>query len=97
MREESELVGDIERAKQAQAILNHPIHIAAIELLRQLTIDKFENLGFSDTLGMQECNLRLNLIEELEINLATVIQSGNSAFKALEDIQAFNQEMKNER
>ena len=97
MRTESELSNSIAEGKQAEAILNHPLFIAATGLLKRLTVDKFENLNFKDTLQMQECNIRLNLIEELEINLSTIIQSGNSAFTSLEQIQTFNQEMNNER
>lgn len=97
MRNETELAISIDNAKQAESILNHPLFIASIKILRELTIDKFENLGFEDTLQMQECNVRLNLIEEFEINLSTIIRNGDSAFTSLEAIQTFNQEMKNER
>ena len=93
MRNETELTIDIDNAKQAEAIVNHPLFIASIKTLRALTIDKFEGLGFKDTLQMQECNIRLNLIEEFEINLSTIIQNGSAAFKALEEIQTFKQEM----
>lgn len=94
MRTETELSATIDSAKQAEAIVNHPMFIASMKTLRSLTIDKFENLGFEDTKQMQECNIRLNLIDEFEINLSTIINSGNAALKSLEDIQTFNQEMK---
>lgn len=97
MRNETELVNDINTAKQAESIVNHPLYIASMETLKQLTIDKFESLKFDDTLQMQECNIRLNLLEEFEINLTTLIQSGNTAIKTLEDIQTFQQELDNER
>ena len=94
MRDKTELVADIDNAKQAEAIVNHPLFIASIKMLRALTIDKFENLGNDDVVQMKECNMRLNLIEELEVNLSTVIRSGDAAFRTLEDIQTFEQEMK---
>lgn len=97
MREESELIKDIESAKQAESILNHPVFIAAIKTLREVTMEKFEGLGFSQTLEMQECNQRLNLIEELESNLETVIRNGNAAYQTLEDIQTHQQAIDNER
>lgn len=97
MRNESDLAGDIANAKQAEAIVNHPLFIASIKSLREMTVDKFESLGFDNILQMQECNVRLNLIEELEINLSTVILNGDAALKTLEDIQTFNQELENER
>ena len=94
MRTETELAATIDNARQAESIVNHPMFIASMKTLRALTIDKFENLGFEDTKQMQECNIRLNLIDEFEINLSTIINSGNAALKSLEDIQTFNQEMK---
>lgn len=94
MRNESELAIDINNAKQAEAIVNHPLFIASIKTLRDLTVDKFESLGFKDTLQMQECNVRLNLLEEFEVNLITIISTGNAAFRTLEEIQSFNQEVK---
>ena len=97
MRNESELTSSITQGQQAEAILHHPIFIAATGLLKELTVSKFENLNFKDTLQMQECNIRLNLIEELETNLSIIIQSGQAAFTSLEQIQTFNQEMDNER
>lgn len=97
MREKSELAVSIENAKQAESIINHPLFIAAIRTLREVAINKFENLGFGDTLQMQECNQRLGLIEELECNFSIIINSGNAAFKTLEDIQTHEQAIKNER
>ena len=94
MREKNELAVDIENAKQAEAILNHPLFIATVNTLKELTVDKFENLGYDDTKQMQECNMRLGLIEEFESHFSTVIRSGNIALRNLEDIQTHEQEMK---
>ena len=97
MNNETELAKKIDSAKQAETIVNHPLFIASLGTLRELTVERFEGLGFEDTLGMQECNVRLNLIEEFENNLLTVIQSGNAAFSELESIQTFQQELNDER
>lgn len=94
MRDKSELATSIDHANQAKSIISHPLFIASMATLKHLTIEKFENLGFDDTKQMQECNMRLGLIEEFESHLLTIIQSGNAAFKALEDIQTHEQEMK---
>lgn len=96
-RTETDYANDIEQAKQAESIVNHPLFIAAVGVLKEVTVEKFESLGFADVQQMQECNIRLNLIQEFEQNLSTVIQNGNAAFNALEDIQTFQQEIKNER
>ncbi len=97
MRNETELARTMDTGKQAESIVNHPLFIAAIGVLKEVTVDKFESLGFADVQQMQECNIRLNLIQEFEQNLSTVIQNGNAAFNALEDIQTFKQELNNER
>jgi hypothetical protein len=87
MINESDLAQEIETGKQAEAIVNHPLFIASLKSLRALTVDKFESLGFDQTLEMQECNVRLNLIEEFESNLLTMINNGSIAFNTLEEIQ----------
>ena len=97
MSNETELAETIDTAKQAESIINHPLLIAVIKSLREVAIEKFENLGFKDTEQMQECNQRLNLVEEFESNFYTLISNGEIAFKTLEDIQTFQQELNNER
>ena len=97
MNNETELAIKIDMAKQAESILNHPLFISTIKTLREVAIEKFEGLGFSQTLEMQECNQRLNLIEELESNFETVIQNGDAAYRTLEDIQTHQQAIDNER
>ena len=97
MTNETELARSIDNAKQAETIVNHPLFIASLATLRAVAVETFESLGFNDTQKMQECNVRLNLIEEFESNLITVIQNGNVAFTELEAIQTFQQELNNER
>jgi len=92
MNNESALVSKINSAQQAELIVKHPLFIAALSTLRELTVEKFENLGFSQTQEMQECNVRLNLIEEFENNLITIIENGNTAYRDLEEIQTFKQQ-----
>ena len=97
MTDKKELGSTIDTGRQAEALLNQPLFIAAVKTLRLVAIEKFENLGFTDTLGMQECNIRLNLVEELESNLNTIIANGDIAFRTLEEIQTFEQEIANGR
>ena len=94
MRTQAELMTTIDHAKQAESIVNHPIFIASMETLKELTMNKFEHLGFEETLKMQECNIRLNLIEEFKMNLDTIVLSGDAAFRTLEEIQTHAQVMK---
>ena len=94
MREKTELVRDIEHAKQEEAIVNHPLFIASLKSLEDLTIEKFKSLEFNEEHKMLECNIRLKLIEEFEQNLLTIISNGNAAFNSLEDIQEFEKAVK---
>ncbi len=97
MSNEKEYAARVDSGRKAESIISEPLFIASIETLRSLTVEKFESLGFGHTLEMQECNVRLNLIQEFENNFETVIQNGNAAFAALEEIQTFQQEINNER
>jgi len=84
----------IDTSRQAAAILNHPLHSASMELLKELTQEKFKGLKNSDIAAMQECNLRLKLIDEFEENYSTLISNGNTAFASLEEIAVFKKALK---
>lgn len=89
MREESELSADIDRAKQANSIVNHPLFIASIKDLHDATIETFKNLSANSVEEMQKCNIRLELIDEFKDNFYALITTGNAAFETLEDIAEF--------
>lgn len=98
MTEEKErLINTIGNAEQAEQLLASPLLQASLNMLRDLTVEKFENLGFSQTLEMQECNLRLGLIEEFTSHLTGLIQNKDYAYSKLEEIQTHQQELDNER
>ena len=89
MRKESELSAGIDTAKQADSIVNHPLFIAAIETLHDVTIETFKNLSTNSVEEMQKCNIRLELIDEFKDNFYTLITNGNAAFQTLEDLAEF--------
>lgn len=89
MREESELKGSVDSANQARAIINHPLYIASINTMKELTEKMFRTLDIDDTKKMQECSLRYRLIDEFENNFNTVLSNGDAAFTALEEIAEF--------
>ncbi len=93
MRKEYELKADIETAKQANEIITNPLFIAALQELRESANGKFKSLKFEDTKGMQEINIKLNLIDEFESNLVGLISNGNSAFESLEIIKQHEKDM----
>lgn len=92
MSDQKELISTIDTARKAKSILEDPLHIASLESLRQLTIEKFENLAFTDLDGMREAHVRLNIITEHQANYETMVSYGETAFDNLEAIQTFEQE-----
>jgi hypothetical protein len=90
---EARNIKTLDTARQAEAILNHPLHIAAMGILKELTQDKFKGLKNSDVLAMQECNLRLKLIDELEESYSILVSNGKTAFAQLEEIAEFKKVM----
>ena len=94
MRTEPELTTDIDRAKQANSIVNHPLFIAAIEDLHNVTIETFKSLSTNSVEEMQKCNIRLELIDEFKDNFYSIITAGNAAFQTLEDLAEFKKATK---
>jgi hypothetical protein len=93
LRKEHELKADIERAQQADSIINHPLFIAALKELRDSTNEIFKSLSFENTVEMQECNVKLNLIDEFEGNLVGLIRNGNAAFESLNTLKQHDKDM----
>ena len=94
MREEIELNADIERARQAKALINHPLFIAALNELEEAENEKFKSLKFDDVIQMQECNVTLKVIDDFKLNLVRLISNGKAATEAIEIINRHNEEMK---
>ena len=94
MRKESELSATIDTARQAEAIINHPLHIAAIESMKQDVQEKFKALANSELIAMQECNLKLKIIDEFEETYLSLISNGNSALESLETLAEFKKATK---
>lgn len=90
MRKEHELKTDIDAAKEANAIVNHPLFIASMKTLHDDTIEKFKNLSNDSVEEMQECNMKLSVIDEFRDNLLFILTKGNSAGEALELIVESN-------
>ncbi len=86
MRKEHELTADIETAKQANSIVNHPLFIASLKSLHNATIETFKNLSTNSVEEMQKCNIRLELIDEFKDNFYALITNGNAAFETLEEL-----------
>jgi hypothetical protein len=54
-------------------------------------------LRYSDIDGLQECNVRMRICEDVTNNLIALINKGNSTSKQLEDEQTHQKEIDNER
>ncbi len=94
MRKEPELIADVETAKQADSIVNHPLFIASLKSLHDATIETFKSLSANSVEEMQKCNIRLELIDEFKDNFYSIITAGNAAFQTLEDIAEFKKATK---
>ena len=97
MREETEMVNDITRAKLAESFINNPLFIEGMAVLKATTLDKFESLEFDDVAVMQDCNRMLKVIDNFEQMFIAVVERGKSALQALEDIQTHQEALNNDR
>lgn len=93
MRNETELVIDINRAKAAHNFINNPLFIEGIAILKASTLDKFESLDFTATAEMVDCNRMLKVIDSFESIYTNIILTGNAAEMTLIEKQAFDKEM----
>ena len=94
MRKESQLLDTINTANQAKLIVEHPLFLASLELLREETIEKFERLEFGQALEMQECNVKLKLLGDFKANLINTIIDGDIANQVLTESNSNKQARK---
>jgi len=71
-----ELKLEAERATQAGQILNNPLYIEAITIMRADAIGLFQHAKQSDSKAHKEAWLKLDAITEFEENLKSIMQNG---------------------
>ena len=94
MREASELIVDVDKARQAESLLNNQLLIDSLAFLKAETLYDFEGLTFVQTSEMQDCNRMLKVIDKFENRLIDIINDGNSALRELTDLKTHEESMK---
>ena len=79
---------DLERAEQAQSILEHPLFSAAFEELEQAYIEAWGNSRSSASEERERLYMALNLLGAVRVHLEGVIAGGALARADLEMITA---------
>lgn len=70
---------EIERANQASQVINNPIFIEAITIMKVDAVGMFETSSQSDEKKHKEAWLQLNAINELQSNLIYIMENGKAA------------------
>jgi len=94
MRDASQLIQDIDKAKQAELLLNNQLLIDSLAYLKAETLDDFEGLTFRQTNEMVDCNRMLKIIDKFESRLIDIINDGNSALRELTSIKTHEESLK---
>ncbi len=77
---------DLERAEQAQSIIEHPLFTEAFEELQHAYIDAWRTSRHSATEERERLYVALNLLEAVRVHLESVIAGGALARADLEMI-----------
>lgn len=94
MRDKTDLIADVDKARQAESLLNNQLLIESLAFLKATTLDEFEGLTFRQTSEMQDCNRMLKVIDMFETQLSDIINDGNSALRELTDLKAHEESIK---
>ena len=70
---------DLDRAIQAQQLVDNPIYQEAFRTLRETMHSAWENAPVRDVEGQHELKLMLKLLGDLERNITRVIDDGKLA------------------
>ena len=82
---------EIERANQASQVINSPIFIEAITIMKVDAMGLFESAGQSDEKKHKEAWLQLNAINEFKSNLIYIMENGKAAEHELTFLQKAKQ------
>ena len=73
------LTNDLERAQQAKFLLENPVYTESVETVRNAIIKGWENAPIRDTEAQHELKLMLKLLNDLELNIKRVVDTGKLA------------------
>ncbi len=74
-----DIAKELDRALLAKQLVENPIYIEAMNALRDGIIAQWENCPIRDTEGQHELKLMLKLLNDLQLNISRVIDTGKLA------------------
>lgn len=92
--EESRLMAEKERARQAQEILEHPLFREALDTYRQRLMAEWAASPARDTQGREALWLMVKTAEAVERHLSSLMETGQLASLQLEQNRSLRERLK---
>lgn len=70
---------EIKRGEEAARLMQNPVYVEALQKVRETIIKTWENAPIRDKEGQNELKLMLKLLNDVQHNVETVIQTGKLA------------------
>ena len=86
MREEKDLVADIQKAEQAKRIINDPMVKGALDRMRQTTFDNFRSSKWDNPEEREELYKMIRAIDAFEEEFKRQIDGGKKARSLLDKL-----------
>jgi len=77
--QEAKLLEEMERGRQAQDLLEHPLLMEAFETIRESYVKGWETSSARDVEGREKIWTYLKQLDQLKAHLTTVLQTGSMA------------------
>lgn len=85
--EASRAMSDVTRAGEAQALLDNPLYVEAINVMKAAMYTEFENTKFGDEELRHELWQRMQLMKLFEGRFESIVKKGKRAQQTLDMIQ----------
>lgn len=85
---------EIDRALQAQKIIDHPLFIEAFDTVRQALIDKIEQAPIRDTEGAEKARYLLKLLRDVRAVFEQALRDGKFSSAQLETKRRWYERLK---
>ena len=94
MREKTDYIIDIDKARKAEALLSNQLFIDSLAFIKAETLSEFEGLTFRQVQEMKDCHRMLKIIDRFESRLLEIICDGDSALRELTLIKTHEESIK---
>jgi hypothetical protein len=94
LENEAQLRSELERGRLAQEVMDNPVYAESVALMRQQIMDQWATSPARDTEGREKLWTMLKLLENLDGQLKTVMQTGKLASISLEQKRTMLQRMR---